>query len=55
MYAMILRESAHIGNADLKDVTDLARESIGADEHLYRADFIRQVERTKLIVELASR
>ncbi len=55
MYAMILRGSAHMGGIGLDDVHDLARGALGADEHMYRAEFIRQVERTKLIIDLASR
>ena len=39
----------------LRNVAWLARGAIGEDEHLYRAEFIRQVERTKLIIGLASK
>jgi Ca-activated chloride channel family protein len=55
MYAMILRESAYIGNIGLDDVQDLAKGAIGDDEHMYRAEFIRQVQRTGLIIGLASK
>jgi hypothetical protein len=52
---MILRESRFISGTGLDDVHDLARGALGDDEHMYRAEFIRQVERTRLIVGLASR
>ncbi|MCK9995192.1 MAG: DUF3520 domain-containing protein [Candidatus Krumholzibacteria bacterium] len=55
MYAMILRESVHIGDIKLADVQDLAKGAMGDDEHMYRAEFTRQVERTGLIIDLASR
>jgi len=55
MYAMILRESVHTGDIQLDNVHDLAKGAIGDDPHMYRAEFIRQVERTSLIIDLASR
>ncbi len=55
MYAMILRESVHVGGIQLDNVHDLAKGARGDDEHMYRAEFIRQVERTKLIIDLASK
>ncbi len=55
MYAMILRKSVHVGGIQLDNVHDLAKGAIGDDEHMYRAEFIRQVERTSLIIGLASK
>ncbi len=55
MYAMILRESAHMGGIGLDDVQDLAKKAKGDDDNGYRAEFIRQVERTDLIIGLASK
>ena len=55
MYAMILRESAHTGDIQLENVRVLAKGAMGDDPHMYRAEFIRQVERTMLIVDLASK
>jgi Ca-activated chloride channel family protein len=54
MYAMILRESEHSGGSSLKLAKALAKEAIGNDPHMYRAEFIRQIERTDLIIGLAS-
>jgi hypothetical protein len=55
MYAMILRESVHTGDIKLANVQDLAKGAMGDDPHMYRAEFIRQVERTSLIIGLASK
>jgi Ca-activated chloride channel family protein len=55
MYAMILRESTHMRGVGLDYVKDLAKGARGDDENGYRAEFIRQVERTELIVGLANR
>ena len=55
MYAMILRESEHKGSMCLEDVSFLAKGAMGDDPHMYRAEFIRQVERTSLIIGLASK
>ena len=55
MYAMILRESVHTGDIQLDNVHDLAKGAMGDDPHMYRAEFIRQVERTSLIIGLASK
>ncbi|MCK4550032.1 MAG: DUF3520 domain-containing protein, partial [Candidatus Krumholzibacteria bacterium] len=55
MYAIILRESEHGGGMSLEDVGVLAKGAMGDDQHMYRAEFIRQVERTGLIIGLASK
>ena len=55
MYAMILRESAYTGDIQLENVRVLAKGAMGDDPHMYRAEFIRQVERTSLIIGLASK
>ena len=55
MYAMILRESVYTGDIQLENIHVLAKDAIGDDEHMYRAEFIRQVERTSLIIGLASK
>ncbi len=55
MYAIILRESEHGGGMSLEDVGVLAKGARGDDKHMYRAEFIRQVELTGLIIGLASK
>jgi Ca-activated chloride channel family protein len=55
MYAMILRDSQYKGDAKLYDVSSLAKSAIGDDPYTYRAEFLRIVERTKILTGLASR
>jgi Ca-activated chloride channel family protein len=55
MFALLLRNSEYRGDANLEDVTALAKSSMGDDPFTYRAEFIRIVERTKLILGLTSR
>jgi len=55
MFAMILRDSAYKGDASLNDVSALAKSALGEDPYTYRAEFLRIVERTKLLTGLASR
>jgi Ca-activated chloride channel family protein len=55
MYAMILRKSEHMGGVTLEEVKKLAKKSRGDDENGYRAEFIRQVELTELVIGLASK
>lgn len=51
MFGMILRESEHVGDADLKMVSRMASGARGSDPFQYRAEFIQIVERTKLLAE----
>ena len=55
MYAMILRDSEYKGDASLNDVSALAKSALGDDPYTYRAEFLRIVERTKLLTGIASR
>jgi Ca-activated chloride channel family protein len=55
MFAMILRDSEHMGDSSLEGVRELAKSALGDDPFTYRAEFIQIVERTKLISSLASR
>lgn len=55
MFALMLRDSEYRGNSSLEAVTALAKSSMGDDPFTYRAEFIRIVERTKLIFGLTSR
>ncbi len=55
MYAIILMESEHGDGMSMEDVGVLAKGAMGDDQHMYRAEFIRQVERTGLIIELADK
>jgi Ca-activated chloride channel family protein len=55
MFAMILRDSEYRGDASLDGVTALAKSAMGEDPFTYRAEFLRIVERTKLIGELSIR
>ncbi|HEX6643637.1 MAG TPA: YfbK domain-containing protein, partial [Gemmatimonadales bacterium] len=43
-FGMVLRESEHRGSASFGQALELARRGRGADEHGYRAEFIRLVE-----------
>ena len=40
-FGLLLRQSEYAGNADIADVLDRARSSLGEDEHGYRAEFVR--------------
>ena len=55
MYALILRDSEYKGDASLNEVTVLAKSAMGDDPYTYRAEFLRIVERTKILTGLASR
>ena len=55
MYALILRDSRYKGDASLSEVSALAKSAIGDDPYTYRAEFLRIVERTKILTGLASR
>ena len=55
MFALILRDSEYLGDSSLEDVTALAKSSMGDDPFTYRAEFLRIVEKTKLILGLTSR
>ena len=55
MYALILRDSRYKGDASLKDVSALAKSALGDDPYTYRAEFLRIVERTKILTGLAIR
>ncbi len=55
MYAMILRDSQYKGDASLKQVSALAKSALGDDLYTYRAEFLRIVERTKILAGLAIR
>jgi Ca-activated chloride channel family protein len=55
MYALILRDSEYKGDASLNDVSALAKSAMGDDPYTYRAEFLRIVERTKILTGLASR
>ncbi len=48
-YGMLLRESAHLGNANYNKVMDWAKQAKGEDKEGYRAEFIRMVESTGLL------
>jgi len=51
-FSLLLRDSAHKGNANYKDILSLAKSAKGNDEEGYRADFIKVVEKTMLLKEL---
>lgn len=53
-FGMLLRESAHSGNASYADVIRLARGAIGADPSGYRAEFVRMVERARSLGVVAA-
>jgi len=40
-FGLLLRQSTYAGNADIADVLDRARSSLGEDENGYRAEFVR--------------
>ena len=44
-----------MGGISLDEVKNLAKKARGDDDNGYRAEFIRQVERTELIIGLASK
>ena len=48
-FGMILRDSEHKGDANYTSVLDLAKSGRGADEHGYRSEFIRLVEKASLL------
>jgi Ca-activated chloride channel family protein len=48
-FAMLLKESEHLGNFSWDGCLDLARGARGADEQGYRAEFIRLVEMGQLL------
>jgi len=55
-FGMLLRESAHSGNATFDSVLGLARDGLGEDEGGYRAGFIEMVERARTLSQvIASR
>ena len=47
-FGLLLRNSKHKANANYKQVVELAKASKGADEHGYRAEFIRLVEMSEM-------
>ncbi|MBU8921660.1 MAG: von Willebrand factor type A domain-containing protein [Bacteroidales bacterium] len=54
MYGMILRNSGHMGDAELEDVVGIARGAKGKDHFQYRAEFITIVEKTMTLMELGA-
>jgi Ca-activated chloride channel family protein len=56
-FGLLLRDSEHKAEASYPNVLALARGARGADEHGYRAEFIRLVETAEVIstAEVATR
>ena len=52
-FGMLLRESEHRGDASYESVLELARAGKGQDFHGYRSEFIRLVEKTRLLKSIA--
>jgi Ca-activated chloride channel family protein len=50
-FAMLLKDSAHLGDFGWQDCLSLARQARGADEQGYRAEFARLVEMAQLLKE----
>lgn len=50
-FAMLLKESDHLGTFSWDDCLSMARQSRGADDHGYRAEFTRLVEMAQLLQE----
>ena len=48
-FGMLLRESPYRGNAGWKEVSELARSALGADERAYRREFLELVETAELV------
>ncbi|MBV7441588.1 VWA domain-containing protein [Weeksellaceae bacterium TAE3-ERU29] len=48
-FGMLLRDSKHKGNANWKQVIDLAKNALGEDKDGYRKEFIRLVESAELL------
>ena len=48
-FAMLLRESEHLGNFSWDDCLALAKQAKGRDEHGYRSEFTRLVEMAQLL------
>jgi Ca-activated chloride channel family protein len=54
-FGMLLRDSEHRGDASYESVLELARKGKGGDFHGYRAEFIRLVEKTRLLQSIAGK
>ncbi len=52
MFGMVLRKSEYRGDSNLDTVMDLARGAKGDDRFEYRSEFIRIVDKVKVIAEL---
>ncbi len=50
-FAMLLKQSDHLGSFNWDDCLTLARQTKGTDEHGYRAEFTRLVEMAQLLRE----
>ncbi|MBN2008550.1 von Willebrand factor type A domain-containing protein [candidate division KSB1 bacterium] len=50
-FGMILRDSQFKGNANMKNVTQLAKASLAKDEFGYRAEFVRLVDTAELLMK----
>ena len=48
-FGMLLRDSKFKGAANYDEVTEMAKKAIGQDEQGYRSDFVKLVEKVKLI------
>jgi Ca-activated chloride channel family protein len=52
-WGMLLRESEHVGDYALNDVSRLARGALGPDLQGYRADFLTLVDRSRALQRIA--
>jgi Ca-activated chloride channel family protein len=50
-FGMVLRDSEYRGDADYAKVVEWARPAVGADPGGHRAEFVRLVEKAKVVAE----